>query len=177
MREARLASGVVVAAPEQLHLCIPRMGGKARQDFFEEIVPFDDIRVALANEGGQLFQIRAVQRFRPAGVIGEMDRFAIDRDLQAAKIGPFHALEERLAGGEQVLLRGIAQAEIRDAGGLQRGFAFGEAPPSFQTRAGGERSDRRPVPRTPQVRRPPPPPRETGERISCRAVVPSRCRR
>ncbi len=60
-----------VAAPEQLHLRVARMGGDAGQDFFEKIVPFYDIRVALADEQGEPLEFGTPEGFAPAGGIGE----------------------------------------------------------------------------------------------------------
>ena len=138
MREARLVERGLVASPGQLHLRVSSMRGEAGQDFFEEVVPFDHVRVALADERRQLFQFRPVQRLRPAGGIREMDDLLSTEICMRRKSVHSMPLKSVLPVASRYCCDGIAQAEVGDAGGFQRGFALGEAPPNFQTREGVE---------------------------------------
>ncbi len=89
------------------------MRGEAGQNFLEKVVPLDDIGIALADQCGERLEIGPIQILRPSGGIGEMNGPGIHGDLESPDAGPFQRLEERLAGGEKVLLDGIAQCEKR----------------------------------------------------------------
>jgi hypothetical protein len=129
-RGPRLEQGAV-APPIQLEPVLARARREIRQDDLEDVVTLDHIGIPFPDQAAQALERQPFAALRvaavdqeqlfPAGLIAQRDgrqvvrvlcAIGLEADLPPAERGKIHPLEERPAGGGEVLLDRIGEREM-----------------------------------------------------------------